>query len=226
MQAGVLEAAEVTRILSIKGYRHAEGVHLDETRTKSRTGHKKATPVSIPVGYVHLLKSRHDTRTAIGRRDKLLMCLLLDLGLRCGEIALLRVEHLDLAAGTLSFYRPKVDLVQTHMLPPDTLEAARLYLETDKPTGMLFAGTGREDKKTPGISTRTINARVRTIGERLGLRHLSPHDCRHAWATHATRLGNDVKRLQDAGGWKSPYMALRYAESSRIANEGVKLPRL
>src|SRR5207253_10947409 len=29
MHAGVLEVAEVTKILAIKGYRHAEGVHVD-----------------------------------------------------------------------------------------------------------------------------------------------------------------------------------------------------
>jgi len=113
MQVGVLALAEVTKILAIKGSRHAQGVHIAATRATPRTGHKKATPVSLPVGSVHLLKSRHDRTTAIGRHDKLLMCLLLDLGLRCGEIALLRVEDLDLAAGTLSFYRPKVDLAAT-----------------------------------------------------------------------------------------------------------------
>lgn len=29
--------------------------------------------------------------------------------------------------------------------------------------------------------------------------------------------------LQDAGGWKSPVMPLRYAASAKIANAGVKL---
>jgi hypothetical protein len=37
------------------------------------------------------------------------------------------------------------------------------------------------------------------------------------------KSGTDVKALQDAGGWKSPHMPLRYAASSRIANAGVKL---
>jgi integrase len=29
---------------------------------------------------------------------------------------------------------------------------------------------------------------------------LSPHDCRHYWATTAMRAGTDIKALQDAGG--------------------------
>ena len=33
----------------------------------------------------------------------------------------------------------------------------------------------------------------------------------------------DIKSLQDAGGWSSPAMPLRYAETNKIANQGVKL---
>jgi hypothetical protein len=39
----------------------------------------------------------------------------------------------------------------------------------------------------------------------------------------ATRAGTPIKALQDAGGWNSPNMPLRYAESAEIANEGVRL---
>ncbi|MBK9709763.1 MAG: tyrosine-type recombinase/integrase [Kouleothrix sp.] len=49
------------------------------------------------------------------------------------------------------------------------------------------------------------------------------HDARHCWASQAIRSGTDIKSLQDAGGWTSPAMPLRYAESAAIANEGVRL---
>jgi len=64
---------------------------------------------------------------------------------------------------------------------------------------------------------------VGRLGAAVGLAKLSPHDCRHAWATFATRAGTPTKALQDAGGWSSPAMPLRYAESAEIANDGVKL---
>ncbi len=73
------------------------------------------------------------------------------------------------------------------------------------------------------MSERAITARVNVLGERLGIHGLSAHDGRHAWATFAIKAGTDVKALQDAGGWKSPYMPLRYAASGKIANAGVKL---
>jgi integrase len=39
----------------------------------------------------------------------LLMCLLLDHGLRVGEVVRLQVADVDLKAGELRFYRPKVE---------------------------------------------------------------------------------------------------------------------
>ncbi|MBC8492724.1 MAG: site-specific integrase, partial [Chloroflexi bacterium] len=51
----------------------------------------------------------------------------------------------------------------------------------------------------------------------------SAHDCRHYWATQAARSGTPIDRLQDAGGWSSPAMPLRYVEAAKIANEGVRL---
>ncbi len=74
-----------------------------------------------------------------------------------------------------------------------------------------------------GLTTRAINKIVARLGEMVDIKGLSPHDLRHYWATNAIRKGTDVKALQQAGGWNSPYMPLRYAEESEIANEGVKL---
>ena len=52
---------------------------------------------------------------------------------------------------------------------------------------------------------------------------LSAHDLRHTWATRAARNGTPIDRLQDAGGWNSPAMPLRYVEAAKVANEGVRV---
>ncbi len=74
-----------------------------------------------------------------------------------------------------------------------------------------------------GMTAGAINKRVGFLGQQIGLKGLSPHDCRHYWATSASRGGTDIKSLQDAGGWKSPAMPLRYVESTAVANKGVRL---
>ncbi len=97
------------------------------------------------------------------------------------------------------------------------------YLEVCKPVNKLLMGSRKGGKLEGEMSERAITDRVKTLGESIGINGLSAHDCRHYWATSAVRNGTDIKSLQDAGGWSSPAMPLRYAESPTIANQGVKL---
>lgn len=220
-KAGAIPSSEYALIKLVEGYRHKEGLHVDEKREVTRIGGKKAVAVSINKEQATQLKTQPDTPQ--GRRDTLLMCLLLDHGLRCGEIAALTPESINLSNGTLVFYREKVDKVQTHELTKDTLIAAIRYFEVAQPTDKLLMGSRKGGKLEGVMSERAITGRVCELGERIGLTGLSSHDNRHYWATSAIRGGTDVKALQDAGGWASPAMPLRYAESATIANRGVKL---
>lgn len=252
LQAGTLDHAAYGAIRAVRGLSHREGINIDLERPQTRSGRKKAAAVSINAAAARALKQQ-PTDSPQGRRDALLLCLLLDHGLRVGEIAALRVEHISLVDGTLRFYRPKVDVTQTHVLTPDTLRAALLYINNDAPpSGLLFPGSrknralsqkkmkGGKPKATQsvtdmeaeasgtlpvenGMTAGAITKRVRVLGVELGFSNLSPHDCRHSWASSATRGGTDIKSLQDAGGWKSPAMPLRYVESAAVANAGVKL---
>jgi integrase len=128
-KAGVIGDAEARLIASVGGYSHKDGKHIDEARETSRIGHKKAAWVVLSKEQAAMLKAQPDTPQ--GRRDSLLMCLLLDHGLRCGEVAALEVSALDLQGGLMTFYRQKVDKVQTHRLTADTLTAARAYFAND-----------------------------------------------------------------------------------------------
>ncbi|SRR5579885_199259 len=225
---GSLPAQALSLIKTVKGFKRAEGRNQDEKRARTRRGEKKAEPTMLAPTLAALLKQQPDTPK--GRRDALIMCLALDHGLRVGEIAALDMESINLLSGELTFYRHKVDAWQTHTLTPDTWRAASAYLEQEgRESGPLFTSVLRGEKKaakSERISTRTINARIGTLGARLAkVENLSPHDMRHFWATLAVRNGTDIKSLQDAGGWSSPAMPLRYAASARIANAGVKLAK-
>ena len=84
-------------------------------------------------------------------------------------------------------------------------------------------GAGGQLRGNRGMTARAITDRVRTLGAAVGLAGLSAHDLRHYWATRAARNGTPIDRLQDAGGWSSPAMPLRYVEAAKIANQGVLL---
>src|ERR687893_1163054 len=133
LRTGVLDHATSAQIRTVSGYRGKEGRNVDQTRPKTRQGPKKAAPTEFTGKQAAALKQQPDTPQ--GRRDAVLMCLLLDHGLRCGEVAALLVEHVKLPAGTFTFYREKVDLVQTHKLTRDTLRALVAYLTIDAPPG-------------------------------------------------------------------------------------------
>lgn len=73
------------------------------------------------------------------------------------------------------------------------------------------------------MSGRAISKRVGLLGLDVGAVGLSPHDCRHYWATNAANSGTGVFSLRDAGGWSSVAMPARYVEAAAVANEGVLL---
>ena len=221
LKAEVLDAQTYALIKIVNGYSSKESKRIDDHRETVRRGAKKAFHVHFDPGQVQYLKQQPDTPQ--GRRDALLLCLLLDHGLRVGEVARLQVRDIDLKAGELRFYRPKVDKVQTHKLTLDTFQALRAWIENgDAPAaGALLRGSRKNGRlTTPGMSERAITQRVRVLGEAVGVYGLSAHDCRHCWATYwAHRV--DVLRLQEAGGWSSLAMPRRYIEESEIANEGM-----
>lgn len=230
--AGIISEQDYALIQIVKGYGRKTAHNLDAARRGDgrRTRwerSKKAEHVSISDDDARALKRNHPD-TPQGRRDALLMCLLLDHGLRCGEVAGLTVGAFDLKRGEMTFYRPKVNKVQTHRLTTDTRRALKAWvsggdcpLASDAP--VLRASQKDGTLGDPGMSERAITARVRQLGKWLGIEGLSAHDCRHAWTTRAIRSGTDLFALQEAGGWNSLAMPRRYAEAAKIANERVKL---
>lgn len=231
-QAGVIGATEAAMIRTVQSYGGKDAKRIDERRettrrpTKRGTGGKstkKAAHVAISLDQAKALKAQPETPQ--GRRDALLMALLLDHGLRVGEIVLLKVTDFDLKRGTFTFYRPKVDKTQTHKLTTDAARAVAAWIASgDAPAmGQLLRGSRKGGKLTGGMSERAVSDRVCVLGEAVGLEGLSSHDCRHYWATRAASQGTDPFALRDAGGWSSLAMPSRYVEAAAIANERVKL---
>ncbi|WP_129631048.1 tyrosine-type recombinase/integrase [Candidatus Oscillochloris fontis] len=202
------------------------GRNKDAQRPTTRRGAKKANPTRISREQARRLRDNHPD-TPVGRRDALLMCLLLDHGLRSSEVADLQVTDLDLAQGVLRFYRRKVHMTQTHRLSRATLRAAQRYVEAgDAPAnGILLRTIAKPYSQKLGgpINAVAIGGLVRRLGVRIGLYRLSPHDCRHFWATRAAAAGTDPIALQEAGGWNDLTMPRIYIERAAIANARVQL---
>lgn len=232
-EAGAIEGQDAARIANrVHGYTGKAARNVDKERTaaggKTRQSTKKAAHVALTADQVKALKTHPDTPQ--GRRDALLMALLLDHGLRVGEVALLTVDDFERADNgdmLIAFYRPKVGKQQKHRLSDDTLRVLTAYMLHDAPArgSLLFrqSAKGGQLKTGAGISERNLSERVRTLGKRVGIPNLSAHDCRHSWATRAVAGKTDAFALRDAGGWASLAMPSRYVEAAAIANERVTL---
>jgi integrase len=222
-KANVIPPKQLFMVQDLRGFRRQEGQNINRARGASGKGIKKTQAASLTFAQADQLKHQPDTPQ--GRRDALLMCLLLDHGLRCGEVAGLEVEHFHLGEGTFTVYRSKVDMTQEHELSPHTLKAFLAYQHSGGPVaGSLWYASDRHGNLSKGtFSTRSIYNRVHKLGQQIGIPNLGPHDCRHLWTLRAHRGGTGIKELQEAGGWSSPAMPLHYMERNKIANQGVKL---
>jgi integrase len=208
---GILDMDTHTHIQGVKGIPRRQARNIDARRPVVRVGYKKAQAVDIPDELLPALK--FPATGSLAKRDALLMCLLLDHGLRVGEIVLLKRNHIHLRGRLLTFYRPKVDEPQNDRLTNDTLTSARAYLPT----------LPAKQESLFDLALISVEERVRTIGNLVGIQGLSPHDCRHAWANRAARHGTPLDRLKQAGGWSNIQTPLRYIKKAEIANEGVIL---
>lgn len=230
-QAGVLDAQTIAMIKTVKGYTGARAENRDEKREQTRIVRdngkpvKKPENVKIPGSVVKKLKTDHDMSTPQGRRDAVLMSLLLDHAMRASEASAVTVSAVDFEAETIRFYRKKTKTWQTDKLTSDSLEALKAYRDdmpaSDKP--LLRASKKSGELSHAGISSRTITRIVNKLGEQHGIEGLSAHDCRHSWATRAYLADTHPQDIMQGGGWKTMTMVNRYTDDLEISNERVSL---
>jgi integrase len=178
---------------------------------ETRKSRDKAEPILLDTDQITAIKKLPDTPS--GRRDKLLVCLALDHGLRVSELALLQRNGFYLEAGTVTFDRPETGQRATLKLSDETLMAAKIYFGD---AGPGFGNLWRPRLSGQSASTRTIGKRIRELGKRIGIGNLSPDDLRHTWATNAAK-NTPLDQLIYAGGWASVSSALPYIEKAKIA---------
>ncbi len=221
-KAGVIPPAEHALIREVRGYGQTEGKRIDEKRPYTRIGHKKETAIVLTAQQARQLKYTHPP-TPQGVRDRLMICLLLDLGLRASELAGLKVS--DFAEpNTVVVYRQKTDTTDRMVLSTDIRQALADYEPYLRQQGILLRGSRKGGKLTDDVmSVRAIGSRIKTLGrDILDIWELSPHDLRHTWATQAAKRSNPFV-LRDAGGWTNMQTPSRYVERAKTVNEGIEL---
>jgi integrase len=118
-------------------------------------------------------------------------------GARVGEAVAVRWEDVDLTAATVKIRQSKVNSERISHLP----------------VPLVVAIANLEKIPGRGVFAYTHPANLRSAWKgavrRAGIKLLSPHCCRHGFATGLLRRGVDVITVAWLGGWKSTDLVLR-----------------
>ncbi len=144
---------------------------------------------------------------ALADRDRALLLLFLDTGVRLGEMTSIQRDHLQFnedGKGWVRIYASKTQQWRFVMLGRRTVSALKMYLEqrTDEENA-LWIGC-RLDKR---LKKRGISKVIKRRGKQAGIDRLHPHLFRHTFATHWLDASGDPERMRLILGWSPETLA-------------------
>lgn len=169
-------------------------------------------PVPPTVAVMARILELSDRGNPLGLRDLFVLELLYVLGLRRRECSELDLISLDLGAETLFVVGKYAD---ERLLPvgPRLKETAWRYLRKARPmlapaageTALLLGDEGRR------LTPEAVAYIVKKYGAAVGIK-LSPHQLRHACATHLVEAGMELEQVQQLLGHRRIDSTERYAQ--------------
>ncbi len=165
---------------------------------------------------LNLTEARGDVK---GIRDKAILRLLFDLGLRRGEVTGLDLEDLDLERKTISVLGKGKTQKKELSLPAPTIAALTEWLKVrGNFPGPLFLNLDRARKRPGRITGKSIYRLVRGLGEKVGIK-TRPHGIRHSAVTEAVKKaqanGMDLEEVLDFSRHKDVRTLMIYRDRER-----------
>ena len=160
-------------------------------------------PKHLPFKKVRLLLNTPDTDTPMGKRDRAIMMLLALLGLRAGEVAALKLDHVYWREGRLTVPRAKASRQRSLPLPSEAARALADYLQHGRPKTQTRALFLRCRAPIMPLSPNAVTHLVRHNTRRAGITgtlHTGSHVLRHSLATLLINKGVPVKQISDILG--------------------------
>jgi len=156
-------------------------------------------------------KCDHERPTAL--RDKAIVILLVDTGIRASELCNLRIEDLDQRNHNITVMG-KGSKERVIPISSRTSQFLWRYLamrDKTRPRDPLFVtNTGRP------LDRNNLSRLVRLMGERAGVRGAHPHRFRHTFAITFLRNGGNVFALQKLLGHSTMDMVKRYLALAQV----------
>ena len=161
--------------------------------------------------------------TPVGRRDRAIILVLLDTGIRCSELAQLRLGDFDATTQRIHVRHGKANKQRVVAFAERCAAAVELYFEErGRLPGAPLRRSERRQRPLDGISDRTQTERHQADAAPTGPAGRRPnkvhaHRFRHTFATWA--IEHDARELdvQYLLGHASPDMVRRYSSTYRSA---------
>jgi site-specific recombinase XerD len=169
---------------------------------------------SLSDDQLRLLLKACQGKRLVDRRDEAIVRLMLETGLRAGELVALSTADVDLPRGLITIRRGKGGKGRVSPFGPQTAASVDRYLRARRAhrladTGPLWVGGGGKTFGYHGLD-RTLRARALAAG--IPGFHL--HLMRHTAATRWLRHGGSEGGLLAIAGWTSRDMIDRYTGAS------------
>ncbi|WP_433368449.1 tyrosine-type recombinase/integrase [Actinoplanes sp. CA-142083] len=157
-----------------------------------------------------------DRRVFDGRRDEVILRMLLDCGLRVAELAGAELEHLDLDQEVV-YVMGKGSRPRAVPFGARTAQAVDRYLRirSGHPKARLTPSLLLSERGK--MSTDGIRWRLELIGEESGVADVHPHAFRHTFAHRWLAAGGQERDLMRLAGWRSESMLAVYARTTADA---------
>ena len=191
-----------------------------KAKSRSRGGLSPNKYLSKPQQHKLLsyVKAQADLGRARGSKravvDELLCQLLIEAGLRAGEVCSLRLKDLPICHGKDSVWiQNGKGSVSRAVEIPQRLSSSikrfcRLCRKGAEPEGPLFVSS-----KGKPICYMTLYRKIRRIGERAGIGKLHPHMLRHTYATRLYAVERDLLFVSDQLGHSNVSTTHIYAKT-------------
>jgi integrase/recombinase XerD len=208
----------VTALRSLLGYLHVEGLIARPLApvVPSVAGWRLAgLPRGLGAEQVAALLDGCDPETAVGVRDLAILKLLVRLGMRRGEVAVLALDDIDWRSGEI-LVLGKGSRRERLPLPADVGDALAEYLRGARPV----SAEGRAvfvRVKAPhrALTPAGISQVVIAAGHRAGLGRVNAHRLRHTVATELLRSGAPLLEIGQLLGHRSQQTTAIYAKVDR-----------
>lgn len=162
-------------------------------------------PASPKIEDIRRMVDFYDQTSVSGIRNKAIILLLVEYGMRSGEIANLKLKDVDWEKETINLNRVKGCRPRILKLKPNVGNMLLKYLTESRKNDMnkrhLFLGIKAPYNR---ITSRSVYHVVSHAFKTLGIRleHIGPHAIRKAYATILVNAGHTFKDIADALGHK------------------------